>query len=77
MTEGETRTPPANGFGARLMQPLSCLRTEADYEAALAEIESFFENEPKPHTAEAARFDLLATLIEDYECRHWPIEHAT
>jgi HTH-type transcriptional regulator/antitoxin HigA len=50
------------------------LRSEADYDAALEEIEQYFENEPKPGTLEADRFDLLALIIEDYERRRWPIE---
>jgi HTH-type transcriptional regulator / antitoxin HigA len=50
------------------------LRTETDYEAALAEIERYFEKEPKPGTREADRFDLLALVLEDYESKHWPIE---
>lgn len=50
------------------------LRSEADYDAALNEIERYFEKEPKPGTPEADRFDLLALIIEDYERRRWPIE---
>ena len=50
------------------------LHTEADYDAALAEIERYFEREPKRGTAEANRFDLLALVIEDYEQKHWPID---
>lgn len=50
------------------------LRTEADYEAALAEIERYFEQEPGQGTPEADRFDLLALVIQDYERKHWPIE---
>src|SRR6516162_2304481 len=50
------------------------LRSEADYEAALDEIERYFEDEPKPGAREADRFDLLALVIEDYERRRWPIE---
>jgi HTH-type transcriptional regulator / antitoxin HigA len=50
------------------------LRSEADYEAALDEIERYFEHEPKPDTAEADRFTLLALVIEDYERKRWPIE---
>jgi HTH-type transcriptional regulator/antitoxin HigA len=42
--------------------------------AALEEIGGFFENEPTPGTPEAARFDLLASIVEDYERRRWPIE---
>jgi HTH-type transcriptional regulator / antitoxin HigA len=50
------------------------LRSEADYDAALAEIERYFDKPPKPGTAEADRFDLLALVIEDYERKHWPID---
>jgi HTH-type transcriptional regulator/antitoxin HigA len=50
------------------------LRSERDYEAAIDEIEAFFEDEPKKGSPEADRFDLLALLIEDYERRHWPID---
>jgi HTH-type transcriptional regulator / antitoxin HigA len=37
-------------------------------------IERYFENEPKPGTPEADRFDLLALIVEDYERKRWPIE---
>jgi HTH-type transcriptional regulator / antitoxin HigA len=50
------------------------LHSEADYDVALNEIERYFENEPKPGTLEADRFDLLALIIEDYERKRWPIE---
>lgn len=50
------------------------LHSEAEYDTALEEIERYFENEPKPGTPEADRFDLLALVIEDYERKHWPIE---
>lgn len=50
------------------------LRSESDYDAALEEIERYFENEPKPGTPEGDRFDLLALVTEDYERRHWPID---
>ena len=41
------------------------LRTKRDYEAALDEIEAYFDKEPKPGTTDADRFDLLALVIED------------
>src|SRR5260370_14034880 len=50
------------------------LRTEADYDAALAEIERYFDKPPKLGTPAADRFDLLALVIEDYERKAWPIE---
>lgn len=50
------------------------IRNEAGYDAALKEIERYFEREPEPGTPEADRFDLLALVIEDYEDKRWPIE---
>jgi HTH-type transcriptional regulator / antitoxin HigA len=50
------------------------IHSEAEYDAALAEIERYFDKAPKPGTTEADRFDLLALVIEDYEKKHWPIE---
>lgn len=55
----------------KLIRPL---RSESDYDAALEEIERYFDNEPKPGTPEGDRFDLLALVIEDYERKHWPID---
>jgi len=52
------------------------IRTEADYRWALDEIEQYFDKEPARGTPEADRFEVLSDLIEAYESRHWPIEHA-
>jgi HTH-type transcriptional regulator/antitoxin HigA len=50
------------------------LRSEVDYDAALAAVERYFDKPPKRGTPAADRFDLLARVIEDYERRQWPIE---
>jgi HTH-type transcriptional regulator/antitoxin HigA len=50
------------------------IKTEADYDWALKEIARYFDVQPKPGTAEGDRFDVLATLIEAYEEKHWPID---
>ena len=50
------------------------LRTEADYDWALAQIELYFAHQPPPGNPEAERFDVLAALIENYEAKYWPIE---
>jgi HTH-type transcriptional regulator / antitoxin HigA len=47
------------------------IRSEADYRAALADIERLWKSEPG--TPEGDRVDVLATLIEAYEARHHPI----
>lgn len=50
------------------------IKTEADYDWALKEIARYFDDQPKLGTAEGARFDVLATLIEAYEENRWPID---
>jgi HTH-type transcriptional regulator/antitoxin HigA len=50
------------------------LRTEADYDWALSEIETYFRKEPVHGTPQADKFDVLAALISEYERRHWPID---
>jgi HTH-type transcriptional regulator/antitoxin HigA len=50
------------------------VRSEADYDAALIDIERYFDKPPKPGTPAADRFDLLALVIEDYERKNWPID---
>jgi HTH-type transcriptional regulator/antitoxin HigA len=50
------------------------LRSEKDYDAALTEIERYFDAPPKRGTPDADRFDLLALVIEDYERKVWQIE---
>jgi HTH-type transcriptional regulator/antitoxin HigA len=57
-------------------QPVRPLRTEADYEAALAAIRPYFDDEPEPGTPEADRFDLLALVIEKYENEHFSVPEA-
>lgn len=50
------------------------IRNEADYDWALAQIAPYFEHEPEAGTDDAARFDVLAALIENYEATAWRIE---
>ena len=57
-----------------MMMDVRPLVAESDYDWALAEIATYFAHEPSPGTPAAARFDVLAALIETYEARHWPID---
>lgn len=50
------------------------IRTEVDYQAALAEIERLIE--AQPGTPEGDRLEVLVTLVEAYEARHYPIPEA-
>ncbi len=56
------------------MENIRPIRTEADYDWAIAEITHYFDNEPAIGSPEADRFDVLAALIETYEAKHYPIE---
>jgi HTH-type transcriptional regulator/antitoxin HigA len=59
------------------MTEVHAIRTEADYDAALAEIERYFLTPPESGSVEAERFDVLADLIEAYEAKHWAITNAS
>lgn len=48
------------------------IKTEADYEAALQEIESLMTAEP--HAPEGDRLEVLVTLVEAYEAKHFPLD---
>ncbi len=48
------------------------IRSKADYEAALAEVERLWG--AKAGTAKGDRLDVLATLIEAYEAEHYPMD---
>lgn len=50
------------------------IRTEEDYYAALGEVESLMSAEFG--TPEGDRLDVLATLVEAYEAKHYPMEAA-
>lgn len=47
------------------------IRTEADYEAALEEIERLWE--APGGSPEGDKLDVLVTLVEAYEEKHYPI----
>jgi len=48
------------------------IKTEADYDHALAEINELWGAEPD--TPEGDRLDILMTLVEAYETKHHPID---
>ncbi|WP_395713671.1 type II toxin-antitoxin system HigA family antitoxin [Reyranella sp.] len=48
------------------------IRTKKDYEAALAEVERLWG--AKSGTPKGDRLDILATLIESYEAKHYPMD---
>ena len=48
------------------------IKTEGDYEAALAKIAELMD--AKPNTAEGDRLDVLVTLLHAYEEKRWRID---
>jgi len=52
------------------------IRTKADYKATLKEISGLVETDPAPGTPAGDRLDILATLVQAYEARHFPIDPA-
>jgi HTH-type transcriptional regulator/antitoxin HigA len=51
---------------------LKPIRTKADYEKALSEVEHLWG--AKSGTRESNRLDVLATLIDAYEAEHYPMD---
>jgi HTH-type transcriptional regulator / antitoxin HigA len=51
---------------------LKPIRTKADYKAALAEVERLWG--ARSGTPKGDRLDVLATLIDAYETRHYPMD---
>jgi HTH-type transcriptional regulator / antitoxin HigA len=55
-----------------MRRELKPIRTEADHEAALAEVERLWG--AKSGTPDDDRLDILATLIDAYEAEHYPMD---
>lgn len=50
------------------------IRTNDDYRGALKEISTLMETDPDLGTPEGDRLDILATLAQVYEQRHFPMD---
>lgn len=50
------------------------IRTESDHRAALRILSAYFDDEPVLGTADGDRFDILLTLVEAYESKHFPVD---
>jgi HTH-type transcriptional regulator/antitoxin HigA len=50
------------------------LRNEAEYEAAVAEIDALLDADPPAGTADYDRLEFLSVLLEAYEREHGPID---
>jgi len=62
-----------------MIPALHPIQTEADYRAALAQVESMVDAsvEPDPDSVEGAWLDAMVTLIQAWERKHYPIDVPT
>lgn len=50
------------------------IRSDADYRAALANVSALMDLDPDLGTPEGDQLDVLVTLVQAYESKHYPIE---
>lgn len=50
------------------------IRTDQEYREALNGVSALFDNEPEPGTPEGDCFEVMITLIEAYETKHFPVD---
>jgi len=50
------------------------IHNDADYRLALADISALMDSDPVPGTPKGDRLDILATLVQAYEVRRFPID---
>jgi HTH-type transcriptional regulator/antitoxin HigA len=53
------------------------LRNEAEYTAAVAEIDQLLDLDPPPHSEAYERLEFLSVLVHTYEEAHFPLEQPT
>src|SRR5438552_18662410 len=61
---------PGNSEEGKTM--VRVIKTEKEYESALAEINVLVDRDPHPETPEADRLELLTLLVETYESQNFP-----
>ncbi|WP_043758032.1 helix-turn-helix domain-containing protein [Imhoffiella purpurea] len=50
------------------------IRNDQDYRAALEALSPLFDSEPEPGTPEGDHFEVMLTLVEAYESKHFPVD---
>ena len=50
------------------------IHTHVDYKAALKDVSALIDRDPAPGTPQGDRLDVLTTLIQAYEAKHFPID---
>lgn len=56
------------------MRDIRPIKTNADYDWAIAELDAYFDAPPAPESAEADRFDVLADLVSAYDANNWALD---
>jgi HTH-type transcriptional regulator/antitoxin HigA len=57
------------------MMDVKPLHNEQDYDWAIREVTRYFEDEPVLGSADGDRFEVLSTLIKEYEDKHFATPH--
>jgi len=58
------------------MMDVKPLRNDQDYDWAIGEVARYFETQPARGTDDGDRFEVLSTLIKDYEDKHFEMPPA-
>lgn len=53
---------------------IKAIRTEADYLGALREVSTLVDLDPAVDSSDGERLDVLGTLVQAYEAKHYPID---
>ena len=53
---------------------IKAIRTEAGYLAALREVSALIDLDPASDSPEGERLEVLGTLVQAYEAKHYPID---
>lgn len=53
---------------------IKAIRTEQDYLSTLRDLSALIDSDPSPDTPEGERLDVLGTLVQAYEAKHYPID---
>ena len=52
---------------------IKAIRTEADYLAALQQVSALIDIDPAADSPDGERLDVLGTLVQAYEAKHYPM----
>jgi HTH-type transcriptional regulator/antitoxin HigA len=53
---------------------VKAIRTDADYRDALRDVSALIDLNPERDSPDGDRLDVLATLVQAYEAKHYPID---